>query len=76
MYQSPIAKSVFVTPLSVHDWLVLELNADFIQDTLLPQLYISFVNQVMTIWINASTFVHLRVGKKGFHLFINYNDVR
>ncbi|XP_052824164.1 peroxisomal ATPase PEX1 isoform X1 [Octopus bimaculoides] len=59
----PFCESVFVDPLSVNDWEILEKNAHFIEAHLLEQVRVVWEGQVLPIWVHQSVCLFLKIGK-------------
>jgi peroxin-1 len=56
-----IIKSLEVTPMTEHDWQILESTSSRIQSTMLDQTKIVYRNQILTVWVNRSVHILLRV---------------
>ncbi|XP_064615805.1 peroxisomal ATPase PEX1-like [Liolophura sinensis] len=55
-------KQVFVEPVSVDDWEILELHASFVETHLLDQVRVVWQGQVLPVWVSSSTCVFLKIG--------------
>jgi peroxin-1 len=59
--QPVAALRVFVEPVNEDSWEILELNAGWVEDNLMSQVRVLFMDQVIPVWIH-SNLITLRVG--------------
>ncbi|XP_013116715.1 uncharacterized protein LOC106094086 isoform X2 [Stomoxys calcitrans] len=59
----PILRNVFLTPVSLKDWEIIELSSEQISRTTLEQTKIVNSNQILVVWINKSMQVALTVDR-------------
>ncbi|CAE1261850.1 PEX1 [Acanthosepion pharaonis] len=57
----PLCESVFVDPLSVNDWEILEKNSSFIENHLLDQVRVVWEGQVLPVWVQQSVCLFLKI---------------
>ncbi|KAI7899828.1 P-loop containing nucleoside triphosphate hydrolase protein [Cokeromyces recurvatus] len=55
--------TVHVEPLTEDDWEILELHAGYIEENLLSQIRVVYVNQIICVWIHGKTLVRLTVAE-------------
>ncbi|KAI0239260.1 hypothetical protein LSAT2_010005 [Lamellibrachia satsuma] len=59
----PSCESLFLEPLSVDDWEILELNTSTVENRLLDQVRVVATGQTFPIWIQGSMCIFVRVGQ-------------
>jgi peroxin-1 len=59
----PLAQRVFVEPVSVDDWEIVELQAQYIEMNMLSQVAVVKEGQQIPIWIGRQTLVKLKIGE-------------
>ncbi|KAI8639618.1 P-loop containing nucleoside triphosphate hydrolase protein [Parasitella parasitica] len=71
--------AVHVEPLTEDDWEILELHAGYVEENLLSQIRVVYVNQIMCVWIHGKTLVRLAVAdmdpKQDFLKLTNQSEV-
>ncbi|GAB6019304.1 Peroxisome biosynthesis protein pex1 [Chamberlinius hualienensis] len=59
----PAIETVHVEPVSVDDWEILELHAEYIQNNLLNQVRTVWNNQVLPVWVNQSVCILIQISQ-------------
>ena len=59
-YDYTFATSIMIKPVSLDDWQILELNLDYIQNNLLNQIKVVFLNQIFPIWIDSDVCIFVK----------------
>ncbi|KAI9481479.1 MAG: P-loop containing nucleoside triphosphate hydrolase protein [Benjaminiella poitrasii] len=75
----PECSTVHVEPLTEDDWEILELHAGYVEENLLGQIRVVYMNQTMCVWIHGKTLVRLTVAeldpKHDFSKLTNQSEV-
>ncbi|XP_064639105.1 peroxisomal ATPase PEX1-like [Lineus longissimus] len=58
-----LCDQVFVEPLSVNDWEILELHANFVEGNLLNQVRVVWEGQILPIWVSGNICIFVDIGK-------------
>jgi peroxin-1 len=58
----PTASQVFLEPVTMNDWEIVELNAQYLEDQLVNQIAVLRQNLVLPIWIKQRIKVLFKVG--------------
>lgn len=62
IHDMSIAKTVEAEPVSIDDWEIVEIHAEYIESTLLNQVRVAAIGQEVDVWVMGRTRVRLRVG--------------
>ncbi|CAG8444884.1 8505_t:CDS:10 [Ambispora leptoticha] len=58
--QAPFASSVSVEPVSVDDWEIVESRPQYLEEHIIRQLRVVYINEIVTLWIET-TLVRLKI---------------
>ncbi|CAG8475766.1 8707_t:CDS:10 [Ambispora gerdemannii] len=58
--QAPFANSVSVEPVSVDDWEIVESRPQYLEEHIIRQLRVVYINEIVTLWIET-TLVRLKI---------------
>ncbi|CAB4388534.1 unnamed protein product [Rhizophagus irregularis] len=50
----PEANSVHVEPFNIEDWEIMDRRANYLEDYIVQQLRVVYLNQIVTLWINSN----------------------
>ncbi|GET62029.1 AAA-domain-containing protein [Rhizophagus irregularis DAOM 181602=DAOM 197198] len=50
----PEANSVHVEPFNIEDWEIMDRRANYLEDYIVQQLRVVYINQIVTLWINSN----------------------
>ncbi|PKC11770.1 AAA-domain-containing protein [Rhizophagus irregularis] len=70
----PEANSVHVEPFNIEDWEIMDRRANYLEDYIVQQLRVVYINQIVTLWIN-SNLTRLRIGLNFYNIIISLNKM-